>query len=222
MLAVDPPNLEGARETLRRMIRDGNRAAEVIQRLRVLFSKEKSTSESVDLNAATREVIALSLTELQQDRIILRAELSDDLPTVTGDRVQLQQVILNLLLNACEAMSTIVDRPRQLLIRTVLGDDDHVKLSVQDSGSGIDGDNVDKLFEAFYTTKKDGMGMGLSVSRSIIESHHGHVWAGPNDGPGATFSFSIPRGPDHGSATHRSGAIRTPAVTAGTHVKRSS
>ena len=118
MLAADPPNVDGARETARRTIRDGNRASEVITRLRALFSKKDATTEPVDLNEAAREVIALSLSELQRNRVILRPELADDLPPVTGDRVQLQQVILNLLLNASDAMSGVDDRPRQLLIRT--------------------------------------------------------------------------------------------------------
>ncbi len=195
MLAADPPNVDGARETARRTIRDGNRASDVITRLRALFSKKDATTESVDLNEATREVIALSLSELQRSRVILRPELADDLPPVTGDRVQLQQVILNLLLNASDAMSGVDDRPRQLVIRTERDEGDRVRLTVQDAGVGFEPQGVDKLFEAFYTTKSGGMGIGLSVSRSIIESHHGRLWAAPNDGPGATFSFSIPRAP---------------------------
>ena len=196
MLNADPPNVEGARETTRRTIRDGNRASEVITRLRALFSKKDAMTESVDLNEATREVIALSLSELQRGRIILRSELSDDLPPVTGDRVQLQQVILNLIRNASDAMNTVNDHPRDLLIRTERDDDaDRVRLSVKDAGVGFEPQAADRLFQAFYTTKDDGMGVGLSVSRSIIESHHGQLWATPNDGPGATFSFSIPYGP---------------------------
>jgi signal transduction histidine kinase len=146
----------------------------------------------VDLNEATQEVIALSMSELQRNRVILRPEFADDLPVVTGDRVQLQQVILNLLKNASDAMSSVNDRPRQLQIRTERGTDDQVRLTVQDAGVGLDPQAMDRLFQAFYTTKNDGMGIGLSVSRSIIERHHGRIWAEPNDGPGATFSFSIP------------------------------
>jgi C4-dicarboxylate-specific signal transduction histidine kinase len=193
MLAADPPNFDGARETARRTIRDGNRASEIITRLRALFVKKDTATETVDLNEATREVIALLRSELQRSQVILRAELRDDLPHVTGDRVQLQQVILNLLRNASDAMGAIDDRPRQLIIRTVLDEDDRVRLTVQDAGVGFDVQAVDRIFEAFYTTKNDGMGIGLSVSRSIIESHHGRLWAEPNDGPGATFSFSIPQ-----------------------------
>ncbi len=220
MLAADPPNVDGARETARRTIRDGNRASDVITRLRALFSKKDVTTEPVDLNEATREVIALSLSELQRNRVVLRAELADDLPPVTGDRVQLQQVILNLLRNASDAMSGVDDRPRKLLIRTERDEDDGVHLTVQDTGVGFDPQALGRLFEAFYTTKSGGMGIGLSVSRSIIESHHGRLWAAPNDGPGATFSFSIPRRPVGVTGARRLGAIRTPAVTAAQHVMR--
>ena len=193
MLAADPPNIEGARETARRAIRDGNRAADVIKRLRALFGNTGAATESVDLNEATREVLALSSSELQRGGVLVRAELAEELPTVTGDRVQLQQVILNLVLNASEAMSPVDDRPRQLVIRTARDDADRVRLTVQDAGVGLDMSNLERLFDAFYTTKSDGMGIGLSVSRSIVESHRGRLWAEPNDGPGATFSFSIPR-----------------------------
>ena len=179
MLAADPPNVDGARETARRTIRDGHRAAEVITRLRTLFAKKDATTEAVDLNEATREVMALSRSELQRSRVMLRAELADDLPPVTGDRVQLQQVILNLLLNAADAMSGVDDRPRQLVISTARDEGDRVRLTVQDAGVGFEPQGVDKLFEAFYTTKSGGMGIGLSVSRSIIESHHGRLWAAP-------------------------------------------
>jgi len=196
MLAAEPPNVDGARETARRTIRDGERAAAVITRLRALFSKKDATIESVDLNAATREVIALSLSELQRNRVILRSDLADKLPPVAGDRVQLQQVILNLVRNASDAMSGIDNRPRQLLIRTEPDEGGHVRLSVQDAGVGFDPQLMDRLFDSFYTTKNDGMGIGLSVSRSIIASHHGRLWATLNEGPGATSSFSIPFAPD--------------------------
>ena len=191
MLHAESPDIDGARETARRTIRDGSRASEVIARLRALFTNKESTTELVDLNAATREVIALSSSDLQRKQVILRQELAHDLPSVIGDRVQLQQVILNLLLNAADAMSGIDDRPRQLIIGTA-PDGDHVRVVVQDVGTGFQPESADKLFEAFYTTKSEGMGIGLSVSRSIVERHHGRLWAEPNDGPGATFSFSIP------------------------------
>ena len=148
MLDADPPDVDGARETARRTIRDGNRASDVITRLRALFSKKESTLEPLDLNEATREVIALSLSDLQRNRVILRPELADDLPPVTGDRVQLQQVILNLLRNASDAMSGVDDRPRQLLIRTERDDGDRVRLTVRDAGVGFDPESMDKLFDA--------------------------------------------------------------------------
>ena len=199
MLAADPPNVDGARETARRTIRDGNRASEVISRLRSLYGKKDPMIESVDLNEATREVLALSLSELQRNRVIVLQELADGLPLVAGDRVQLQQVILNLIRNASDAMSAVDDRPRQLLIRTEADEDDHVHLTVKDVGVGFAPQAADRLFESFYTTKNEGMGIGLSVSRSIIESHHGRLWARLNNGPGATFAFFIPRSTDRSS-----------------------
>ena len=212
MLAADPPNVEGARETVQRTIRDGNRASEMITRLRALFSKKSATTQSIALNEATREVIALSLSELQRSRVILRPELAHDLPLVTGDRVQLQQVISNLLRNASDAMSTIDDRPRDLLIRTDSDDNDRVRLSVSDVGIGFEPQAADRLFEAFYTTKNEGMGIGLSVSRSIIERHNGRLWATPNNGQGVTFSFSIPCTPE-GLTSDGTRANRKPSVS---------
>ena len=212
MLAADPPNIDGARETARRTIRDGNRASEMITRLRALFGKKSATLQTLDLNEAVREVIALSLSELQKNRVILRPELAHDLPVVTGDRVQLQQVMLNLLRNASDAMSTINDRPRDLLIRTEPDDNDSVRLSVGDVGIGFEPHSADKLFDAFYTTKNDGMGIGLSVSRSIIERHHGRLWATPNSGPGVTFSFSIPCNLED-AASNSSRASRIPSLS---------
>ena len=212
MLTLDPPNVDGARETARRTIRDGNRASDVITRLRALFSKKHTLAERVDLNDAAREVIALSLSELQRNRVILRCELAEDLPLVTGDRVQLQQVILNLLRNATDAMNTVHDRPRELLIRTERDEGDQALLSVRDAGLGFDPQTAGRLFETFYTTKHDGMGVGLYVSRSIVESHQGRLWATLNDGPGATFSFSIPRGPSGTTGADSNREMRTPAV----------
>jgi PAS domain S-box-containing protein len=195
MLALDPPNIEGAQETARRTIRDGKRAADVIARLRALFTKRAATVEPVDLNDATREVLALSSGDLQRSRVMLRTELADELPAVAGDRVQLQQVIMNLLRNAADAMSIVEDRQRLLMVRTAR-EDRRVCLSVRDAGVGLGSDGIERLFDAFYTTKSDGMGIGLSVSRSIIERHNGRLWAQANDGPGATFSFAIPFDPE--------------------------
>jgi PAS domain S-box-containing protein len=192
MLAAHPPDVDGARETAKRTLRDGNRASDVITRLRVLFSKREFTLEPLDVNEIAQEVVALSLSELQRNRMVLRSEFGADLPAIIGDRIQLQQVILNLLRNASDAMLSVHDRPRQLLIATEHEADNRVRLSVRDVGVGLDSQTMDKLFDAFYTTKVDGMGIGLSVSRSIIERHHGRLWAEPNDGRGATFAFAIP------------------------------
>lgn len=214
MLAADPPNVEGASETVRRTIRDGHRASDVIRRLRALFGKKGAATELVDLNEATREVIALSQSELRKGRVILHDELAGDLPPVAGDRVQLQQVIMNLLLNASEAMSGVDDRPRQVVVRTERDEAERVRLSVRDAGVGFDPQDAERLFDAFYTTKTGGMGIGLSVSRSIIESHHGRLWAAPNDGPGVTFSFSIPRAHEAAPGASGDGSIPTPAAAA--------
>ena len=195
MLDSNPPNVDGARETARRTIRDGRRAADVIMRLRALFSKKEAATELVDLNEATREVIALSRSELERNRVITLTEFADGLPLVTGDRVQLQQVILNLLRNGSDAMSSVDDRPRELRFRTEVEEGNCVRVSVQDAGIGFSTHAVDRLFQSFYTTKADGMGIGLSVSRSIIENHRGRLWSTLNDGPGVTFSFSLPRAP---------------------------
>ena len=209
MLAADPPNVDGARETARRTIRDGNRASDVITRLRALFSRKDPVIESLDLNDAAREVVALTLRRLQRNRLTLRLDLGHDVPRVPADRIQMQQVILNLLLNASDAMSAVDDRPRELLIRTDLDEHDHVRLAVRDSGAGFDPRHAGMLFDAFYTTKSDGMGVGLSVSRSIIESHGGRIWATLNDGPGATFWFSIPRGAGSGTGARDATPVRS-------------
>jgi PAS domain S-box-containing protein len=197
MLDAAPPNIDGARETARRTIRDGNRASEVITRLRALFSRKEFTLETLDLNEATREVIALSSNDLQRNRIILQPELAEDLPTITGDRIQLQQVILNLLRNASDAMVDVHDRPRRLMIKTERDKGDGVRLTVRDAGVGLPPESLKSLFDAFYTTKSGGMGIGLFVSRSIVERHQGRLWAEPNeDGRGAAFSFLIPCAPE--------------------------
>jgi PAS domain S-box-containing protein len=192
MLAADPPNIEGARATARRTIRDGNRAGEVIARLRALFGKNAAVSETVDLNEMTRGVLALLFSDLLRNQVILRVELDDEPLLVAGDRVQLQQVILNLVRNASDAMSEVTGRSRDLLVRADRLDGCG-RLIVKDAGVGLDSLDAERLFEAFYTTKSDGMGIGLSLSRSIIESHGGKLWAEPNVGPGATFAFFVPR-----------------------------
>ena len=192
MLQAEPPNLDGARLTASRTIRDAARASEVLERQRAMFARKQPQMEPVDLNETAREVLALSSGELSRDRVIVKTVLSEEIPPALGDRIQLQQVLLNLVLNAADAMSEVHDRPRQLLLATARQDDNRVIMSVSDSGLGIDPLDSEKLFEPFHTTKAKGMGIGLTISRSIIESHGGRIWATANDGPGATFSFSIP------------------------------
>ena len=192
MLDAEPPNVDGARETARRTIRDGNRASEVISRLRSLFGRKDFVIEQLDLSDTAQEVIALTRNELQRSQVILQTNLVQHLPLVNADRIQIQQVILNLLLNAADAMSGLDDRPRDLMVLTDFDEKTHVRLSVQDSGVGFSPTEAQKLFDAFYTTKKSGMGIGLSVSRSIIEAHKGRLWAESNEGTGATFTFSLP------------------------------
>jgi C4-dicarboxylate-specific signal transduction histidine kinase len=215
-LAMDPPNVERARKAVQRTVQDGNRAADVITRLRALFKKKDTTTESVQLNEIAREVIALSFGELRRSRVIVKSELADDLPPVFGDRVQLQQVILNLLLNARDAMTGVHDRPRQLLISCVRDADDRIRLSVRDAGVGFASQQaLEKLFEPFYSTKSGGMGIGLAISRSIVESHHGKLWATRNEGHGATFTFSIPRA--GARAACKVTALAMPALTDAIH-----
>jgi signal transduction histidine kinase len=191
MLAADPPDLAGARETAKRTLRDGNRASEVVTRLQVLFTKKTITGEMVDLNQLAQEAVTLALNDLQCRRISVQTELTEELPPVWGDRIQLHQVILNLILNAADSMSNVEGRPRRLNIRTQRDGDDRVLVSVEDTGAGF-AERGTRLFEPFYTTKSDGMGIGLSVSHAIVDSHGGRLWADANEGPGATFRFYIP------------------------------
>src|SRR5208282_2097383 len=190
-LAEDSPNLPEAREATRRIIRDGNRAGEVVSRMRALFKKARTTRERLDINEAIEEVVILTQSEVRRNKVALRMELAANLPPVMGDRVQLQQVVVNLILNAIEAMSTVEDRERDLIIRTHRGEADEVRVAVRDSGIGLDPLNAERIFDPFHTTKPGGLGMGLSISRSIVESHGGRLWAVSNDGPGATFQFTL-------------------------------
>jgi C4-dicarboxylate-specific signal transduction histidine kinase len=192
MLNADPPNISFALETVRRTLRDANRASDVVARLRAMFSNQESEYEYVDLNSAVREIMSLSVGELQLDGVMVRMELDPALPTIRGDRVQLQQVILNLILNASDAMKDVATRPRELMLKTALQDDAALRLTVADSGTGIEPVQVGKLFEPFNTTKSKGMGIGLFISRSIIERHGGRLWAEQNEPDGARFCFSIP------------------------------
>ena len=188
--------------------------------MRTLFTKKAATCEPVDLNDAVQEVIALSLRELQRNRVIVRTEFAADLPAVMGDRVQLQQVVLNLFLNASDAMSGLDDRPRMLTIRTKSDPEGRARVTVQDTGVGFDPQHAERLFDAFYTTKSGGMGIGLSVSRSIVQNHQGRLWAVANDGPGVTFSFSIPHRDDGDVGSDGVPSVRSYAAADGDRTMR--
>jgi signal transduction histidine kinase/CheY-like chemotaxis protein len=187
------PNLDEAREAIRRIIRDGNRAGDVVSRMRVLFKKACTVKERFDLNEAIQEVAILTQSEVRKNKVALRMGLDADLTSILGDRVQLQQVLMNLILNGIEAMSEVRDRERELVIVTECDGNDEVRVAVQDTGVGIDAKNVERIFDPFHTTKPGGLGMGLSISRSIVERHGGRLWAVSNDGPGATFRFTLRR-----------------------------
>ncbi|MGQ0686308.1 PAS domain-containing sensor histidine kinase [Bradyrhizobium sp.] len=187
----DPPDLKEARDAAQSIIKDGNRASEVIRRIRALVTKTTEQKTSLDLNEAINEVICLVQHELFRHRVSLRLELAPALPLVVADRVQLQQVILNLLINGVEAMQPVTDRPRELVIQT-RQEDAQALVTVRDCGTGIAAGAADQLFDAFFTTKSNGMGMGLSICRSIVEAHGGQLSASGNAGPGATFQFTLP------------------------------
>jgi C4-dicarboxylate-specific signal transduction histidine kinase len=191
-LARDPPDLEEARECLRRIIRDGNRAGGVIARIRALVKKSPPAKAPLDLSDTIQEVLTMITTEARQHRVAVWTDLAAGLPLVRSDRLQVQQVLLNLVMNSIEAMQAVTDRPRELGIRTQPHESDTVLVTVQDTGIGLDPQSITRLFESFYTTKPEGMGLGLSISRSIIEAHGGRLWATPNDGSGATFQFTLP------------------------------
>src|SRR5438309_9271193 len=190
-LAGESPNLAEAREAAQRVIRDGTRASEIISRVRALARKTGTLTERVDLNEAISEVLALCQGEARKHRVELRAQLPGDLPPVRGDRVLIQQVVLNLVMNGIEAMSTAPDGPRELVIRAQ-AEADQVCVTVRDSGVGLDPQTQERIFDALYTTKPGGMGMGLSISRTIVENHGGQLSALAQDGPGATFEFTLP------------------------------
>jgi signal transduction histidine kinase len=191
-LARALPDLAEARAAVERIIRDGHRASEVIRRIRVLTQKTEPQTAWLDINEVIHEVIALVHSEVRTHRVALWADLSSVLLPVLGDRIQLQQVMLNLLINGIEAMQAVTDRVRELQIRSYRHASDEVGVAVRDSGIGLDPENMARLFDAFFTTKPGGMGMGLAISRTIIEAHGGRLWAAPNDGPGATFQFVLP------------------------------
>ena len=199
-LAADTPNVEEARETARRIVRDGKRAAEIIARIRALTKRTAKHRETLDLSETIREVLPLVGDEAKKRSVIIHTCFAETVFPVMGDRVQLQQVLLNLVMNGLEAMSTIADRPRELLITSRNADQDYVEVVIQDSGIGLNRDESARIFDAFYTTKPTGMGMGLSISRSILEAHGGRIWATANDGPGTTFHFTLPKEEEEANA----------------------
>jgi signal transduction histidine kinase len=190
-LDAQPPNLEEARQALGRIIRDGERASNVIGRIRALIQKAPPRQDGVAINDAIREVMPLSRGAVVKHGVAVQTHLAEGLPRIPGDRVQLQQVMLNLILNAVEALSGVREGSRALRIGTGPEASGGVLVTVQDSGPGLHPERIDRLFEAFYTTKSGGMGMGLSICRSIVEVHGGRLWASANDERGATFHFTL-------------------------------
>ena len=192
-LGAQPPDLEEARQALRHIVKDGNRAGEVIHRIRALVNKKAPRrTDRLDINDTILEVLTLTRSEVLRNGVALQTQLAEGLPPIQGDRIQLQQVILNLIMNAVEAMSGVGERTRELLISTGQDASNGVLVTVRDSGPGLISDSSDRLFDAFYTTKPGGMGMGLPICRSIIEAHGGQVWATANVPQGANFQFTLP------------------------------
>jgi signal transduction histidine kinase len=191
-LAATPPDLEKVRQSLDAIIKDGNRAGGVIGRIRALIKKVPPRHDQLDINDAILEVIEVTRSELLRNDVSLQTEVAKGLPLIRGDRIQLQQIVLNLIMNAVEAMSDVSKGARDFLIRTVEDISNGVLVTVRDSGPGLNPESLERLFDPFHTTKPGGMGMGLSICRSIIEAHGGQVWAAPNLPQGATFDFSVP------------------------------
>ncbi|MEA3128121.1 MAG: hypothetical protein QOD67_5140 [Caballeronia sp.] len=191
-LDAQPPALEEVRQVLTRIVNDGSRAGEVVSRVRALVKKVPPRIELWDLNGAVVEVVALTHPELLRSGVVLRNDLSDDVRLVKGDRVQLQQVLINLIANAVEAMNGVHDRPRELTIRTARTESTVAAVEVRDTGTGFEPGHLDRMFQSFYTTKAEGMGMGLAISRSIVEAHGGRLEAAPIEPHGAIFRFTLP------------------------------
>jgi C4-dicarboxylate-specific signal transduction histidine kinase len=191
-LAAEPPQMDKARRSLERIVNDGRRAGAIIQRIRALMRRQAPRKDWLDVNETILEVIAVVQYELRRNDIVLETRLGEGLPRVQGDRVQCQQVLLNLIVNAIEAMSEIGERRRELTIVSATDGPDGVRIEVRDSGTGLDPEHATHLFEPFYTTKSEGLGIGLSISRSIVEAHGGRLWAGANAPHGAVFCIWIP------------------------------
>jgi len=186
------PNLNEARQALQRIVRDGNRASEVVARIRALLKDGTPIKTQFNVGEVIAEIVALTEAEAQRRQVSVQTRMESNLPRVTADRVQVQQVLVNLMLNALDALEEVVDRPRILTIRAGTDSPNSVRVAVQDTGIGVDHEQSKRLFQAFFTTKPNGLGMGLAISRSIIEAHGGRLWMTPNDGPGVTFQFALP------------------------------
>ena len=189
-LAAQPPGMAKAQEAAERIVRDGKEAGEVVRRIRALFKQSAIENVELDLNEVIGEVLHLLSGETARRRVAVETDLGQDLAPVVGDRVQLQQVVFNLILNGIEAMDSVVDRPKKLFVGSKRPSPETVLVEVRDSGTGLK--DPGRIFEAFFTTKDNGMGMGLAICRSIIDAHHGRLWAANSEGPGATFSFTLP------------------------------
>jgi C4-dicarboxylate-specific signal transduction histidine kinase len=199
-LGLQPPNLEEVREALAAIVTDSNRASDVINRMRALIKKAPARKDGLQINEVILEVTALMRGELVKSGVSLNTQLAQGLPLIQGDRVQLQQVLVNLIMNAVEAMGSVNHGSRKLLIGTGADEAGRVRISVQDSGPGLNPQIFDRVFDPFYTTKADGMGMGLSICRSIIEAHDGRIWASAMPGSGSTFNVSLPGAVDKATA----------------------
>jgi signal transduction histidine kinase len=193
------PNLSEARQAVERIIKDSYRASAVISRIRALVKKTPPRNDLVDLNEVIVEVFTLAQNEARRNRVLLKQQLRHDLPQVRGDRVQLQQVILNLIINGLEAIAKSQNGTRELSVKSDQDDAHNVTIAVSDSGEGLDAANLERVFDAFFTTKPDGMGMGLAISRTIIESHGGRLWATSNSPHGAVFQFTLPTNAERAS-----------------------
>jgi PAS domain S-box-containing protein len=191
-LAANPPDLDEARRAMKHVVGDAAWAGEVIARIRALLKKDEPIRTPLNLHEVVEKTLALAQPELARHQVSVQTDLDAKLPPVEGDHVQLQQVLLNLLINALDSLRAAPDRPRLLQIRASHDEPGTVRVSVRDSGVGIDPAHADRLFEAFFTTKPHGFGMGLAISYSIIEAHGGRLWMTPNDGPGVTFHFTVP------------------------------
>jgi PAS domain S-box-containing protein len=192
LLGKDPPDLAEVRQALSEIIRDAKRAADVMISLRALMTKSEPQMMPLDVNESVKRILALSQSELRSQRITVHAELDRELPSILGDSLQLERVILNLVINGIEAMATVTDRRRELSIRSQIDEADDVVITVQDSGVGLDPQAIDRIFDPFFSTKSKGLGMGLSICRSIVEAHGGRLWATPGAPHGAVIRFTLP------------------------------